>query len=66
MRRTDIDDVMPCVLEPYGLRTRREAVDHALRRLLVEPMDDQEVLGMRASGWKGNLDALRAGPCLRL
>lgn len=56
----DIDDeVMRRVQETYGLRTKREAVDFALRRLLVEPMDTREALSMRGAGWAGDLDEMR-------
>lgn len=68
MARTNIeidDEVIRRVQETYGLRTKREAVDFALRRLLVEPMDTQEALGMRGSGWAGDLDELRAGAAPR-
>ena len=58
----DIDDeVMRRVQETYGLRTKREAVDFALRRLLVEPMDTREALSMRGAGWAGDLDEMRDG-----
>ncbi len=62
--RTNIeidDEVMRRVLETYGLRTKREAVDFALRRLLVDPMDTREALGMRGMGWAGDLDEMREG-----
>jgi Arc/MetJ family transcription regulator len=62
MSRTNIeidDDVMACVLATYGLRTKREAVDFALRRLLVEPMTRDEALAMEGAGWAGDLDELR-------
>lgn len=56
----DIDDeVLRRVQETYGLRTKRAAVDFALRRLLVEPMSDTEVLAMRGTGWAGDLEELR-------
>jgi Arc/MetJ family transcription regulator len=64
MSRTDIeidDEVMRRVLETYGLRTKREAVDFALRRLLVDPMDAREALSMRGAGWAGDLDEMREG-----
>jgi Arc/MetJ family transcription regulator len=62
--RTNIDiddDVVTRVMERYGLRTKREAVDYALRRLLVVPMSSQEALAMRGRGWEGDLAAMRAG-----
>lgn len=58
----DIDDeVMRRVQARYGLRTKQEAVDFALRRLLVEPLTRQEALAAEGSGWDGALDELRAG-----
>lgn len=64
MSRTNIDiddEVIQRVLNTYGLRSKREAVDFALRRLLVEPMDVSEALALRGSGWPGDLDAMRDG-----
>ncbi len=64
MGRTNIDIDQALILRvqtTYGLRTKREAVDFALRRLLVEPMDRAEALAMRGSGWPGDLDELRRG-----
>ena len=64
MSRTnvDIDDtVIARVMRRYGLRTKRAAIDLALRRLDLEPMDRAEALAMRGSGWDGDLDELRAG-----
>ena len=67
MARTNIDiddEVLRRVQSTYGLRTKREAVDFALRRLLVEPMSDREALEMRGSGWSGDLEEMRrnSGP----
>lgn len=62
MARTNIDiddEVIARVQSTYGLRTKREAVDFALRRLLVEPMSREEALEMEGAGWAGDLDALR-------
>lgn len=64
MSRTNIDiddDVMARVQATYGLRTKREAVDYALRSLLVEPFTRDEALAMQGSGWDGDLDEMRAG-----
>lgn len=63
MARTNIDideDVMAWVQALYGLRTKREAVDFALRRLLVEPMGDAEAAAMAGSGWAGDLEEMRS------
>ena len=62
----DIDDeVIRRVQAGYGLRTKREAVDFALRRLLVEPFTRQEALAAEGSGWDDDLDELRAGTAPR-
>ncbi len=68
MSRTNIDiddELMRRVQDSYGLRTKREAVDFALRRLLVEPLTRQEALAAEGSGWDGDLDELRAGTAPR-
>ena len=62
--RTNIDiddDLIRRVSATYGLRTKREAVDFALRRLLIEPMTVSEALAMQGSGWDGDLDEMRSG-----
>lgn len=62
--RTNIDiddDVLAQVQATCGLRTKREAVDFALRRLLVIPFTTQEALAARGSGWDGDLDMMRSG-----
>jgi Arc/MetJ family transcription regulator len=66
MSRTNIeidDELIERVMRLYGYRTKREAVDRALRRLDVEPMSLEEALAMRGSGWEGDLDEMRrSGP----
>ncbi len=58
----DIDEkLVSRVMRRYGLRTKRAAVDLALRRLDVEPMSRDEALAMRGTGWEGDLSALREG-----
>lgn len=50
--RTNIDiddDVIARVMQTYDLRTKREAVDYALRRLLVVPMTKEQALAMQGS-----------------
>jgi len=54
--RTNIDidnELMERVMSRYGFRTKREAVDRALRRLVdgIEPMTTEEILAMRGTGW---------------
>ena len=68
MGRTNIDiddELIRRVQAGYGLRTKREAVDFALRRLLIEPLTQQEALAAECSGWDGDLDELRAGTAPR-
>jgi Arc/MetJ family transcription regulator len=64
MSRTNIeieDELIARVMRRYGLRTKRAAVELALRRLDLEPMTREEALAMRGTGWEGDLDGLRAG-----
>lgn len=54
MTRTniDIDDALvENVMRRYALRTKREAVDFALRRLYREPMTTEEILALAGTGW---------------
>jgi len=63
MSRTNIDiDEAACqvVMRRYGLPTKREAVNFALRELAAE-LTLEEARGLRGSGWEGDLDAMRAG-----
>jgi len=62
MARTniDIDDrLIAAVMHRYGLRTKREAVDLALRRLVGEPPATAEILQLEGSGWQADLDEVR-------
>ena len=64
MARTNVevdDAVIARVMRRYGLRTKRAAIDLALRRLDLEPMDKEEALAMRGGGWQGDLEKLRGG-----
>jgi Arc/MetJ family transcription regulator len=45
----------------YGVATKREAVDLALRRLVGVPLTKEFLLGLRGVGWAGDLDELRSG-----
>lgn len=61
MGRTNIeidDELIARVQAQYGLRTKREAVDYALRRLLVVPMTREEALAMRGTGWDGDYEEI--------
>ncbi len=62
MARTniEIDDALVArVMRRYGLKTKRAAVDLALRRLALEPMSREEMLSLEGSGWEGDLDEMR-------
>jgi Arc/MetJ family transcription regulator len=60
--RTNIeidDDLLERAMRMYRLKTKREAVDFALRRLVGEPLDVADARAMRGSGWEGDLATLR-------
>ncbi len=62
MSRTNIDlddDACRAVMERYQLRSKRDAVNFALRTLAAEPLTVEEARRLRGSGWDGNLDDLR-------
>lgn len=62
MARTniDLDDRLVAIaMQRYNLRTKREAVDLALRRLVGEPPSSEEILALEGSGWQADLDELR-------
>ena len=64
MAHTNIDldeDLVREVMERYGFKTKREAVNSALQRLAFAPMTRGEALAMRGFGWNGHLDAMRNG-----
>jgi Arc/MetJ family transcription regulator len=61
MARTNIDiDDQAClsVMRRYGLSTKRDAVNFALREMAVVLTLD-EARGLRGSGWHGDLGELR-------
>ena len=63
MARITIDIVdVACAktMRRYGLATKEEAVNFALRKLAEEPMSLDEARAMRGSGWAGDLAALRS------
>ena len=58
--RTNIeieDTYLRSVMDRYGLRTKTEAVDLALRHLAGQPMTREEALAMRGSRSIGALPA---------
>jgi Arc/MetJ family transcription regulator len=63
MTRTniEIDDVLVGrAMRLYRLRSKREAVDLALRRLVGEPMSREEALATEGTGWAGDLAEIRS------
>jgi Arc/MetJ family transcription regulator len=61
--RTNIeidDELVERAMRIYRLRSKREAVDFALRKLVGEPMTREEMLAMEGTGWDGDLDAMRS------
>lgn len=65
MSRTNIeidDEVITRVMERYGYRTKKEAVNAALRKIDVRPATREEMLAMEGMGWEGDLDAMRSNP----
>jgi Arc/MetJ family transcription regulator len=62
MGRTNIEideELIARVMQRYGLRTKREAVDLALRRAAGEAMSREEALAMEGTGWEGDLAGMR-------
>ncbi len=62
MIRTNVvidEDLIERVMRQYGFRTKREAVDYALRRL-VSKYEPKDMLDLEGAGWGGDLEAMRA------
>lgn len=55
------DELIARVKRIYGVRTAREAIEIALRRLVGDVSEDphQGLLAFEGAGWEGDLDALR-------
>ena len=63
MSRTNIDiDDGACraVMERYHLRSKRDAVNFALRLVAAEPLEIEQARSMRGTGWDGDLHEMRA------
>lgn len=66
--RTNIDiddDLVAGVMHRYGLVTKKDAVDFALRKVAVVPMTPDEIIAMGGTGWDGDLEAMRDGDAER-
>jgi Arc/MetJ family transcription regulator len=62
MSRTNIDiddELIAGVMARFGLKTKREAVEFALRALHVEPLTREQMLELEGIGWEGDLEAMR-------
>lgn len=69
MSRTNIDiddELVTTVMRRFGLRTKKEAVDLALRRLVGPVPTREELLALEGSGWDGDLDELRSDPVAKV
>ncbi len=58
--RTNIeieDTYLQAIMDRYGVRTKTEAVDLALRHLAGQPMTREQALAMRGAHAIGNLPA---------
>jgi Arc/MetJ family transcription regulator len=63
MSRTNIDiddESLAWVMKRYRFRSKREAVNYALKMLRIDPMSREEMLSLQGVGWEGDLDAMRA------
>jgi Arc/MetJ family transcription regulator len=52
------DELIERVMSQYRFRTKREAVDYALRRL-VSKYEPKDMLDLEGMGWGGDLEAMR-------
>ena len=62
MARTNIDlddGLVSEVMRRYGLQTKKEAVDLALRRLVGPRLSPDFLAGLEGIGWDGDLDTMR-------
>ena len=65
MSRTNIeidDELIERAMKRYGLRTKRETVDYALRSIVGLLHTPEEFLAFEGMGWSGDLDAIKDNP----
>jgi len=63
MTRTNIDiddELVEIVMTRYALRSKREAVNFALRRVAGPRLDVAFLGDLEGVGWEGDLDELRS------
>jgi len=61
MIRTNVvidEDLIAKVMSIYGLKTKRAAIEFALRRVSGSE-DRSKILALQGSGWIGDLDEMR-------
>ena len=69
MSRTNIeldDELIAEVMRRYGVRTKREAVDLALRRLVGMPLTREFLRRLKGVGWGSELEELRSAESPRI
>ena len=49
--------ILPCNMDRYGVHTKTEAVDPALRHLAGQPMSREEALSLRGARAIGDIPA---------
>jgi Arc/MetJ family transcription regulator len=62
MSRTNIDiddELVAQVMRRYGVSTKKQAVDLALRRLVGVPLSSEFLLSLEGIGWDGDLGDIR-------
>lgn len=63
MGRTNIDiddELIAAVMHKFQVKTKKEAVDLALRRAVGPKLTPELYESIRGIGWEGDLDELRA------
>ena len=62
MGRTNVvvdDKLIARVMRLYGLETKREAIDFALRKVAGLPAAHRKILELEGMGWEGDLEQMR-------
>jgi Arc/MetJ family transcription regulator len=62
MSRTNIDlddELVAEAMRKFGLKTKKEAVDLALRRLVGPRLSPEFIESLEGIGWEGDLDEMR-------
>lgn len=65
MARTNIDldeEAVAAVMRRFDLKTKRDAVNFALRRVAGPPVNVEALLALEGVGWGGDLDEIRDAP----